>query len=280
MSESESQDNEQEWKFYDFDANWDKFLEIWKSEPVQKILDVSMNHWCDRHTNMKRYERGDQLWKFSNYDYWESEESYEAIEESFNEVEKYGMVNTYKKRMKEVLDYKYDSSELNDSYIFSTCADAIRTKFTPKDDSIESFIMYGGKKYIFKALFQVSIILFKNSQLIIPAEVYPENNKFVLIPEEKIVFDLYDYYHIVKCKNPDYFEKSDGYYDKFCNPYNENNDNDDEEDDNNDSDYEYDEEDDDFDYDNEDDDDDEYDEDDEDDEDDDDDDEDEDDDSD
>jgi hypothetical protein len=217
--ESQSQSTEQEWKFYDFDANWDKFLKIWKSEPIQDRLEYDMTNWCKNHTKDMKYKRGDQLWTFSETDYWSKNYNDEVINEAMDEVCEYEMVNTYYKRMKEILGDSYDRCKDKDDDIFQICMSAVMKKFTPKNDSLESLIMISGKNYIIESLYEVAKIIFRN-KIIVLVDDADENNNFILIPSEKIVFDLFDYY-FEREDETDIRLKSDDYYDCMCD-YDEN----------------------------------------------------------
>ena len=63
------------WRYYDFDANWDKVYKVWQSDAVQDVLKPDMEEWCKKHAYYKRDEdgnlhkptwhRGDSLWRYS-----------------------------------------------------------------------------------------------------------------------------------------------------------------------------------------------------------------------
>ena len=75
------------WRYYDFDANWDKVYEVWQGDAVQGVLAPDMEEWCEEEVYLDRDEdgrlhkptwhRGDSLWQYSWSDY-HAEPSMEA----------------------------------------------------------------------------------------------------------------------------------------------------------------------------------------------------------
>ena len=61
------------WRFYDFDANWDKVYKVWQGDAVQDALEPEMEAWYEQHAyfdqdedgNLHRptWNRGDSLWQ-------------------------------------------------------------------------------------------------------------------------------------------------------------------------------------------------------------------------
>ena len=53
------------WKYYDFEANWDKVYEVWQGDAVQDALEPHMKTWCkyDEHEDdgsmHTKWHRGD-----------------------------------------------------------------------------------------------------------------------------------------------------------------------------------------------------------------------------
>jgi hypothetical protein len=52
------------WRYYDFDANWDRFYEAWSNVIVQQTLLQSMEDWNET------WKKGDSLWDLTNTNYW------------------------------------------------------------------------------------------------------------------------------------------------------------------------------------------------------------------
>ena len=66
------------WRYYDFDANWDKVYEVWQGDAVQDALQPDMEEWYKEHAyydsgedgNLHKptWHRGDSLWRYSTGD--------------------------------------------------------------------------------------------------------------------------------------------------------------------------------------------------------------------
>jgi hypothetical protein len=217
----------QQWKYFDFDANWEKFLEVWNHDTVQEVLAEQMDGWCEYDAPREDgkpmvYKRGDQLWEFSCTDYW-PERIFHRCDKDRTE-----MYDAFNKRMRQLhprmfMQNNKFNNEAAGEYMeecgFShEVEDILYEKHKPKNNSLESFIMMRGKNYISHALFEASKILF-----------YPEaemvqdldGHDLILIPDMKIVFDLYNFYFITRdndtCES--FRLQPDAYYEDLLEDY-------------------------------------------------------------
>ena len=46
------------WRYYDFDANWDKVYEVWQGDIVQDVLQPHMEEWCEERAYYNQDEDG------------------------------------------------------------------------------------------------------------------------------------------------------------------------------------------------------------------------------
>ena len=66
------------WRYYDFDANWDKVYKAWQGDAVQDALEPDVEEWCEQayytdaggHKVHPTWHRGDSLWQCSRSSYW------------------------------------------------------------------------------------------------------------------------------------------------------------------------------------------------------------------
>lgn len=246
----------QEWKYYDFDANWDEFLKVWKSEEVQEELDMTMKNWerdnptytyTDDTPKLRIYERGDQPWEFGRTDYWsckispddddETDIAARAFVKSLTNVHP-GLIFRDKPKPGRVMPERDMDFELN-YYTLSNVPNELYErqykKNAPKPDTLESMIMMMGKNFIRNPLFVAAEMLFGDAILIKDID----GNSLILIPHEKIVFDLYNFYFITRDKDtiPSFVLQSDDYYDSKINDDDYDDDDDDDYDDDDDDDY-------------------------------------------
>jgi len=227
-----------EWKYYDFDANWSEFLKVWKSEEVQEELDMTMENWerdnptytyTDDTHKLRIYERGDPLWEFGRTDYWackiyedprdkdETDITVKAFAKSMMNVHPGLLIRGKPKpgRVMPECDEDLVGQFYTTSGAMSEQMDRQHAKRAPKPDTLESMIMMMGKNFIRDPLFVAAEMLFGDAILIKDID----GNSLILIPHEKIVFDLYNFYFITRDKdtNPSFVLQSDEYYDSKIN---------------------------------------------------------------
>lgn len=186
----------------------------------------------DPYTDKKfrMYTRGDPLWKFGkDYGYYwyqkihEDDEDFAMNRNSFvrsmANVHPGFIVRGNKMRStRKDLDEFFMDNPVHDEY-----CDRQREKNAPKPDTLESMILIGGKEYLIKPLFHAADMLFDEEVLIIQDV---DGKDQIVIPGKKIVFDLFNFYHITRdndrsrqldddyyYKNPSFNLQSDEYYD-------------------------------------------------------------------
>ena len=182
-----------EWKYYDFDANWKEFYEIWKSHQIQDILKPEMDLWCLRHAYYIEpgkppiWNKGEPLWNLSRTDYhWQK-----MLQSTDDKINKENIYRTYRKRMEQITGRKFVTDE-DDDKIFNRCFKAIMKEFEPKPHTIDSLILMQGKNYMLKSLLKTARLLFPNDTVI--KYRTDDNSKIILIVNKKLVFDLFDFY--------------------------------------------------------------------------------------
>jgi hypothetical protein len=240
----------QEWKYYDFDEHWDEFLKVWKSESVQEDLDEVMEQWQEDNPTytytgdthkLRTYERGDPLWEFGRTDYWackispddddETDIAARAFVKSLTNVHP-GLIFRGATKPGRLVPERDMDLELN-YYMLSNVPNELYEqqykKNAPKPDSLESMIMMMGKNFIREPLLTSAYILFGDAELIKDVD----GNSLILIPHEKIVFDLYNFYFITRDNdtNSSFVLQKDEYYDSKINDDDDDDDDDDYDDD-------------------------------------------------
>ena len=187
----------------------------------------------DTDKKSRMYNRGDPLWKFGNDDgdYWDEkihdddDENFAMNRNSFvrsmANVHPGFIVRGNKMRStRQDLDEFFMDNPAHDEH-----CDMQREKNAPKPDTLESMILIGGKQYLIKPLFHAADMLFDEEVLIIQDV---DGKDQIVIPEKKIVFDLFNFYYITRdndrshlvnfmidddYKIPSFNLQSDEYYD-------------------------------------------------------------------
>lgn len=174
----------------------------------------------DTDKKSRLYNRGDSLWKFSNDDgdYWmdkihNNEEDFDADLNSFVK----SIANVHPclvVRGKEMIPSRQKLIEFfMDNEAYEEHIIRQHEKNAPKKETIDSMIMIGGKSYLTKPLYIAATMLFYGHQVFVVEDI--DGNDQILIPGQKIVFDLYNFYFITRDKdtNPSVVLQSDEYYD-------------------------------------------------------------------
>ena len=201
--------NTSEWTFYDFDKNWDAFYKVWKTDDVQTILKKDMDNWCineafyehkaDGTMVKPTWSKGEPLWHLSRTDYHATKISDIVSERIKNER----MVYHYKKTMEQIFPKKYhkiSNYDLHSEFSINFFS-KIYEECSPKPHTIDSLILFMGKNYISDALHECALKLFSNDEV----NFYHGNgnrgkkdNDEIYIREQKIVFDLLDFYYVTR----------------------------------------------------------------------------------
>lgn len=174
------------WKYYDFDKNWDKFIEIWYSKEVQNSLDEDITHWKE-FGFFKNYDPNEPaLWKQSKSMYWTNKimRNAQDIIVSENHIRK------FQKTMSQYNDIYKVKSTAKEAY-YKLCLHHVIKDMEPKHNTIHSFIMPEAK-YIFKnTMLLCAKILFPGDDI-----VFSATKNCIIIPQYKVIFDLIDYYYL------------------------------------------------------------------------------------
>jgi len=172
------------WNYYNFDNNWNEFYSIWRSEKIQNILKNDIEN--DIYKNWYQYNNwkvNDPIWYLSISNYWYNK----IINKIDKDIEKYDMINIYKKRL---INIGFNKNIKNiDDYIYNKIQNNLWFDYIPKKNTIDSLIIVNGNNVINNTLYEIAKILFPTSIIINDYDlilVYNNNNKYV--------FDLLDYY--------------------------------------------------------------------------------------
>lgn len=176
----------EQWTRFDFDANWAEFWKHWNMDVVQDALEQQMKVWLEdpAFEDYPPWRRGDALWEYSKTDYWVEKH----VNLAFEHIEEHGLVQKYA-RTKRNLGFCLTDEQAFEGFL-ETCFGEIEEQFHPKPGSLESLIMISGKNFIMPVLYEVAELIFGNCIMV---EDYDEN-WVVLVPDQKIVFDLYNWY--------------------------------------------------------------------------------------
>ena len=199
------------WRYFDFDENWQQFLRIWKTEPVQRVLDEHMEIWC---TNQAYFEnmpdgsyrrpswnRSTPLWRLSRTDYWHNKIT-KTLHDNTQAEHRWFVDGLRRAGLKR----KLDEDDTWRMYIKQK-SDMLYERNSPRKDSIDSFIMRMGKNYLHSAFVETARIMFPDEHII----EMKSDNLDILLCNRKMVFDIFGFYH--EKYDGDQMLKSDAIYD-------------------------------------------------------------------
>ena len=190
------------WKYYDFDANWDKVYKAWQGDAVQDVLEPDMMEWCEERACYDRDEagqlqkptwhRGDSLWQYSITDY-HAERSMEAANKLM-ESENVG-ANLLAAVRRGGVDITHDQLCGRDdaTELWNRAFDECERRCLPKRGTLESMILWAGEEFLEDAHLVCACELFPEEQVAV-AECPGDHYRRVFLCKQHRVFDMLGYW--------------------------------------------------------------------------------------
>ena len=166
--------------YYDFDANWPMFLQVWEDPEVQQALILDIQFWKELGF-FKKYKQGDPLWKETRTTYWIGK----CVELAHERAKRESHVAMFKRTMSVVCPRL---SKKNVYY--KTCFGATIKDCEPKPNTIEWFVMPEGPFVFRRTMLACAKMLFPSNTI----NVCIISNRMTTIIDSKIVFDLFGFY--------------------------------------------------------------------------------------
>ena len=129
------------WRYYDFDAEWDKVYKVWQGDAEQDELERAMLDWCEGHPipqmRQPRWHRGDSLWWYSNCGNYHGERSMQAADKLVNSENVFGQLMAALRRH----GLNLTEDQLCQSETFHRAFVEYARRCEPKEDTLESLIL-------------------------------------------------------------------------------------------------------------------------------------------
>lgn len=183
-----------QWSLFDFDTHFDEFWAAWNKDDVQSQLQDAMDSWCADTIEPigaveRTWRRGDPLWHLSSPCLWD-----DIIEDAagMNIGKIFPPYSLYKRTMEAQCLPAGDEDSFGDM-VLPAVLDSdeyakLKQEHEPKPGTLESLVMFGGRKSLTVPLALCAQHMFPNSTI-----DFGISNGYVLI-DEGIVFDLEDFY--------------------------------------------------------------------------------------
>lgn len=185
-----------QWKLFDFDTHFDAFWDAWNKDDVQSALHDVMEEWCAEHAypnedgSRPTWRRGDPLWHLSISDAWQT-----FLDDAVMKRLPKSPYALYKRTMEASRLPVMDEYAYHDMVLAYVCRSDEYTQlvqeYEPKPGTLDSLVMFGGETHLAFPLALCARHMFPGATIILGENV---RGKFVLMPDEGIVFDLVDFY--------------------------------------------------------------------------------------
>lgn len=186
------------WTLFEFDAHWPEFWRAWSSRAVQDVLAPRVGEWMHRHfpNSTKKWVAGDPLWDLGVDDYWENHIC-DLAEEDMEDVYNSGY-QLYTRTMRAQGLPCCTKDQFLDTHVMRAFEDACERN-SPRKGTLESLVMPEGHNVLAPALAAAARAMFPRS-IVITVEMY--THAVVMLPIERRVFDLIDYYFATRHLEP------------------------------------------------------------------------------
>lgn len=185
---------EHQFRFYDFNKNWDEFYKVWTSDEVQDVLEVDMQNWCEEQAYFEHTESGlkkptwkrcDDLWRYSRTDF-----HFQRNLDNCNEyVETSGCVKKYEQAMSR-FGIKFSDETCAHEAFWNVAGDELAKMFEPKPGSLEANVLFCGANYLVGAMEAAAQQLFPEGLNTMRST--GEND--LVIANEHLIFDFVRFY--------------------------------------------------------------------------------------
>lgn len=183
------------WTYYDFDRHWTRFFEAWNAPHIQDILFRDLMDFDIYSGIMYPWQRGDPVWFLTSSNYWDRRAEIKIQERH--------MMQKYKKSFSNATGYRFVSNQDLYTKFYKFVYPKIQYDLFPKPNTLESLVLIGGNEAISSAMYNIALSLCNNSEVV---SVYDEEeeHRWILMPQQKIVFDIEGYYMYNKSRDPRY----------------------------------------------------------------------------
>lgn len=184
---------EHQFRFYDFEKNWDEFYKVWISDEVQDVLEPDMQEWCEKEAYFEHTESGlqkptwkrcDDLWRYSRTDF----HCQRNLDKCNEYVETSGCVEKYEQAMSR-FGFKFSDKQCLHEAFWNVTGDHLYKMFEPKPGSLEANILFCGANYLAGAL------------EIAARQLFPDCDNFMIqfdenlvIADGNLIFDFVRFY--------------------------------------------------------------------------------------
>lgn len=184
---------EHQFRFYDFEKNWDEFYKVWTSDEVQDVLEPDMQAWCEHeayfeHTEdgMKKptWKRCDDLWRYSKTDF----HAQRNLDKCNEYVQTSGCVEKYEQAMSRSGIKFSDKVQAYEAF-WNVAGDELYKMFQPKPGSLEANILFSGANYLAGAMEVAAQKMFPDG-----FNILLEHENDMVIANDNLIFDFVRFY--------------------------------------------------------------------------------------
>lgn len=192
------------WAPFDFDAHWAAFWAVWSSDEVQDVLAPWMDRWCVRVAGRvdAAWRRGDPLWHLSLDDYWRTH-MLRLTNDRMDALYPGNAHAAYVKTMSaRALPYARDPDDFYETVwrrAWEQEHDAVERANTPRDGTLESLVLVGGREFVLEAMALTAARMFPGERICVSRKYgSAREGRFITLPDRREVFDILDFYYMTR----------------------------------------------------------------------------------
>lgn len=186
------------WSYFEFDKHWNQFLQEWHKPHIQDILFRDLMDFSISSGLMYPWQRGEPVWYLTPSNHWDIIVDQKVNIKIQEENLKPKFINSFHNATGYLFKGKNDSSIKFHHIVYHN----IRNEFFPKPNSLESLVLIGGNNAISYAMYRIAIDMFEHTE--VTSVFDEEGHMWILLPNEKIVFDIEGYYMFTRCRDHKY----------------------------------------------------------------------------
>ena len=193
------------WRYYDFDANWDKVYEVWQGDAVQDVLQPHMEEWCeeraycdqdeDGNLHKPTWHRGDSLWRYSVTDYHWTRwmDAANNLMESENVADK--LLAALRRHGLDITMEQLHQDSIDDTPgLWHRALEECDRRCQPQKKTLEAMILWSGEQYLEEAHLMCACEMFPDEQIAVGEAPPGSYYNRVFLCKQRLAFDFLGYW--------------------------------------------------------------------------------------
>lgn len=180
----------EEWRYYDFDSDWDAFYQVWTSDVVQDVLKKDMESWIqnEAYLNSPPWKPKADLWEWSRTDYHHQK----VFDKASDCVKQHGLIKQFGEALERAGTPVNDEEALKEKF-YDVAFEEVLNECTPVSGSLEAQVLVFGARYLNDAIIMAGKQLFPNSEVFLWVSE-DEETDMVVVHDKHLMLNFNYYY--------------------------------------------------------------------------------------